>query len=72
MNEVMIVLDELPQRYRQSMFRDEMRLDDFVTVLLKVAWRYPQVLKATYEKLGVGGTVSFLKNLAGWGLSATK
>ncbi len=72
MNEVMIVLDDLPQRYRQSMFRDEMRLDDFVTVLLKVAWRYPQVLKATYEKLGVGGTVSFLKNIAGWGLSATK
>ena len=72
MNEVMIVLDGLPQRYRQTMFRDEMRLDDFVTVLLKVAWRYPKVLKATYDKLGVGGSVSFISNLAGWALSAAK
>ncbi|PWW82251.1 hypothetical protein CR164_04355 [Prosthecochloris marina] len=72
MNEVMIVLDGLPQRYRQTMFRDEMRLDDFVTVLLKVAWRYPKVLKATYDKLGVGGSVSFISNLAGWALSATR
>ena len=72
MNEVMIVLDGLPHRYRQAMFRDEMRLEDFVTVLLKVAWRYPKVLKATYDKLGVGGSVSFLKNLAGWALSSTK
>jgi len=69
MNEVMIVLDGLPQRYRQAMFRDEMRLDEFVTVLLKVAWRYPKVLKATYDKLGVGGSVSFMKNLAGWAAS---
>lgn len=72
MNEVMIVLDGLPQRYRQTMFRDEMHLDDFVTVLLKVAWRYPKVLKATYDKLGVGGSVSFISNLAGWALSAAK
>lgn len=72
MNEVMIVLDELPERYRQTMFRDEMRLDDFVTVLLKVAWRYPKVLKATYDKLGVGGSLSFVRNLAGWALSAHK
>lgn len=72
MNEVMIVLDGLPHRYRQAMFRDEMRLEEFVTVLLKVAWRYPKVLKATYDKLGVGGSVSFLKNLAGWALSSTK
>ncbi len=70
MNEVMIVLDGLPQHYRQTMFRDEMRLDDFVTVLLKVAWRYPKVLKATYDKLGIDGSVSFVKNLAGWALSA--
>ncbi len=69
MNEVMIVLDELPPRYRQSMFRDEMRLDDFVNVLLKVAWRYPKVLQATYDKLGIDGSMSFLKNLAGWALS---
>ena len=72
MNEVMIVLDALPQRYRQTMFRDEMRLDDFVTLLLKVAWRYPKVLKATYDKLGIDGSVSFIKNLAGWALSAGK
>ena len=72
MNEVMIVLDGMPPRYRQAMFRDEMQLDEFVTVLLKVAWRYPRVLTATYDKLGIGGTVSFLKNLAGWGLSSTK
>ena len=69
MNEVMIVLDDLPPRYRETMFRDEMRLDDFVTVLLRVAWRYPKVLKATYDKLGIDGSVSFLKNLAGWALS---
>lgn len=72
MNEVMIVLDGLPQRYRQAMFRDEMQLDEFVTVLLKVAWRYPRVLKATYDKLGIGGSVSFIKNLAGWAMSSTK
>lgn len=72
MNEVMIVLDGLPQRYRQAMFRDEMQFDEFVTVLLKVAWRYPKVLKATYDKLGIGGSVSFIKNLAGWAMSSTK
>ncbi|MCG8342377.1 MAG: hypothetical protein MI684_06015 [Chlorobiales bacterium] len=72
MNEVMIVLDGLPQRYRQTMFRDEMLLDDFVTVLLKVAWRYPKVLKATYDKLGIDGSVSFIKNLAGWAFSGGK
>ena len=72
MNEVMIVLDALPQRYRQAMFRDEMRLDELVTVLLKVAARYPRVLKATWDKLGVGGSVTFVKNLAGWALSSTR
>ncbi len=72
MNEVMIVLDGLPGRYRETMFRDEMRLDDFVAVLLKVAWRYPRVLKATYDKLGIGGSLSFIRNLAGWALSSTK
>jgi lycopene cyclase CruA len=72
MNEVMIVLDGLPERYREAMFRDEMKLEELVTVLLKVAWRYPKVLRATLEKLGVGGTVSFLKNLAGWALSPAR
>ncbi|MCG8345947.1 MAG: hypothetical protein MI685_12425 [Chlorobiales bacterium] len=70
MNEVMIVLDGLPRRYRQAMFRDEMRLNDFMTVLLKVAWRYPKVMKATYDKLGIDGSVAFLSNLAGWALSS--
>ncbi len=72
MNEVMIVLDGLPHRYRQAMFRDEMSLDELVTVLLKVAARYPKVLKATWDKLGVGGSVTFVKNLAGWALSSTR
>jgi lycopene cyclase CruA len=68
MNEVMIVLDELPPRYRQAMFRDEMKVEELVTVMLKVAWRYPRILKATWEKLGVGGSVGFVKNLAGWAI----
>ena len=69
MNEVMIVLDELPQRYRQAMFRDEMKVEELVTVMLKVAWRYPRILKATWDKLGVGGSVGFVKNLAGWAMN---
>lgn len=69
MNEVMIVLDELPPRYRQAMFRDEMKVEELVTVMLKVAWRYPKILKATWDKLGVGGSVGFVKNLAGWAVS---
>ncbi len=69
MNEVMIVLDELPPRYRQAMFRDEMKVEELVTVMLKVAWRYPKILKATWEKLGVGGSVGFVKNLAGWAMN---
>ncbi len=72
MNEVMIVLDGLPPRYREAMFRDEMRFEELVAVLLKVAARYPKVLKATVEKLGAGGTVSFVKNLAGWAFSSTR
>lgn len=72
MNEVMIVLDTLPHRYRLAMFRDEMKLEELMTVLLKVAWRYPAVLKSTWQKLGAGGTVSFLKNLAGWAISPTR
>jgi lycopene cyclase CruA len=69
MNEVMIVLDEMPQRYRQAMFRDEMKVEELATVMLKVAWRYPKILKATWDKLGVGGSVRFVKNLAGWAVS---
>ena len=69
MNEVMIVLDEMPPRYRQAMFRDEMKVEELVTVMLKLAWRYPKILKVTWDKLGVGGSVGFMKNLAGWAMS---
>lgn len=66
MNEVMVVLDEMPPRYREAMFRDEMRIDELVMVMLRVASRYPRVLRATWDKLGVSGSLGFFKNLAGW------
>jgi len=69
MNEVMIVLDSLPPRYRQAMFRDEMTLDELVTVMLKVAWRYPKILAATWTKLGLQGSAGFVKNIAGWAMA---
>ncbi len=69
MNEVMIVLDALPVRYRQAMFRDEMTLDELLTVMLRVSWRYPRIFRATWDKLGMSGTVGFLKNLAGWAMA---
>ncbi len=72
MNEVMIVLDQLPERYREAMFRDELKLEELVTVMLKVALRYPKIIYATWEKLGIQGSLGFLKNLAGWALSSTK
>lgn len=72
MNEVMIVLDDLPQHYRQAMFRDEMKIEELVVVMLRVAWRYPKVLMATWEKLGVQGSLGFLKNLVGWAFSPVR
>jgi lycopene cyclase CruA len=72
MNEVMIVLDDLPPHYRQAMFRDEMKIEELVVVMLRVAWRYPKVLAATWEKLGIQGSLSFFKNLAGWAFSAVR
>jgi lycopene cyclase CruA len=72
MNEVMIVLDEMPPRYRQAMFRDEMKLEELAAVMLKVAWRYPRILKATWDKLGVFGSAGFLKNIAGWAMAPSK
>ncbi|NHQ59303.1 hypothetical protein G9409_01625 [Chlorobium sp. BLA1] len=72
MNEVMIVLDELPQHYRQAMFRDEMKIEELIHVMLRVAWRYPRVLTATWEKLGIQGSLGFLKNLAGWAWSPVR
>ncbi|MEE9904328.1 MAG: hypothetical protein K4305_02685 [Chlorobium sp.] len=72
MNEVMIVLDQLPPRYREAMFRDELRLDELMTVMMRVAMRYPKILLATWQKLGVQGSAGFLKNIAGWAFSSTK
>jgi lycopene cyclase CruA len=72
MNEVMIVLDDLPPRYRQAMFRDEMKFDELMAVMIRVAWRYPRVLRATFEKLGIPGSLGFLKNLAGWAFSPSR
>lgn len=72
MNEVMEVLEQLPSRYREAMFRDELRLEELVTVMLRVAVRYPKILQATWQKLGVQGSVGFLKNLVGWAFSSTK
>ena len=72
MNEVMIVLDDLPQHYRQVMFRDEMKIEELAIVMLRLGWRYPKVLMATWEKLGVQGSLGFLKNLAGWVLSPVR
>ncbi|MEI7695279.1 MAG: hypothetical protein WCI64_06510 [Chlorobium sp.] len=72
MNEVMHVLDDLPQRYRQAMFRDEMKIEELALVMLRVAWRYPKVVTATWEKLGVQGSLGFFKNLAGWALSSVR
>jgi lycopene cyclase CruA len=72
MNEVMIVLDDLPRHYRQAMFRDEMKIEELVIVMLRVAWRYPKVLTATWVKLGVQGSLGFLKNLAGWAFSPVR
>ncbi len=69
MNEVMIVLDGLPPRYRQAMFRDEMQIEELATVMLKVAWRYPKILSATWMKLGLQGSAGFMKNIAGWALA---
>ncbi len=66
MNEVMIVLDELPEHYRQAMFRDEMKIEELMLVMSRLAMRYPKVLIATWEKLGLPGSLGFLKNLAGW------
>ncbi len=72
MNEVMVALDDLPEHYREAMFRDEMKIEELAVVMLKVAWRYPGVLKATWDKLGVEGSVGFLKNISGWAFSRMK
>ena len=72
MNEVMIVLDDLPQHYRQAMFRDEMKIEELAMVMLRLAWRYPKVLNVTWDKLGVQGSLGFFKNIVGWAFSAVR
>ncbi len=72
MNEVMIVLDELPERYRQAMFRDEMKIEDLMQVMLRLGLRYPKVLTVTWEKLGVQGSIGFFKNIVGWAFSPVR
>ena len=72
MNEVMIVLDGMPERYRQAMFRDEMKIEDLMQVMFHLALRYPKVLMVTWEKLGVQGSLGFFKNLAGWAFSPVR
>jgi len=49
-----------------------MKIEELAVVMLKVAWRYPGVLKATWDKLGVEGSVGFLKNISGWAFSRMK
>jgi lycopene cyclase CruA len=66
MNEIMKVLDELPPRYRETMFRDEMSLADFTTLILTVGAKYPKIFPITYQKLGISGSLSWLQNWAGW------
>jgi lycopene cyclase CruA len=72
MNEIMLVLDELPERYRVSMFRDEMTFQDFTTLILTVGRRYPQIFEIAYRKLGIMGSVSWLQNMIGWAFDARK
>lgn len=66
MNEIMKVLDDLPPRYRESLFRDEMTLSDFTTLILAVGAKFPKIFPITYQKLGVSGSLSWLQNWAGW------
>ncbi len=72
MNEVMIVLDDLPPHYRQAMFRDEMKIEELAMVMLRLAWRYPKVLTVTWDKLGVQGSLGFFKNMVGWAFSSVR
>ncbi len=70
MNEVMIVLDRLPPRYRESLFRDTMDLADLFVVGVHVACSYPGILRATASKLGLNGSIGMIKNMIGWALSS--
>lgn len=70
MNEVMIVLDELPPRYREAMFRDTLQFSEMMTIGVNVALKYPEVLRVTALKLGLEGSLGMMKNFVGWALSS--
>ena len=72
MNNVMIVLDDLPRHYREAMFRDEMKIEELAVVMLRLAWRYPKVLAVTFDKLGAQGSLGFFKNMVGWVFSSVR
>lgn len=69
MNEVMIVLDELPPRYREAMFRDTLQFSEMMTIGVNVALKYPEVLRVTALKLGLDGSLGMIKNFVGWAFS---
>lgn len=69
MNEIMKVLNDLPPRYAVSMFRDEMSLSDFNTLILTVGKKYPKIFEITFRKLGFSGSMSWLQNWLGWSMN---
>lgn len=69
MNEIMKVLDKLPPRYGHTLFRDQMSLSDFTSLILTVGRKYPKIFEITYRKLGVSGSLSWLQNWVGWALA---
>ncbi|RDD30796.1 hypothetical protein CR161_08835 [Prosthecochloris sp. ZM] len=72
MNEVMIVLDDLPPRYREAMFKDTLQFEELLKVGMNVALKYPEVLWVTTTKLGLEGSLGMIKNFVGWALSPTR
>lgn len=72
MNEVMIVLDELPPRYREAMFKDRLQFSEMMTIGVNVALKYPEVLKLTALKLGFGGSLGMIKNFVGWAFAPSR
>ena len=62
----------VPVKIVATVCEDNMKIEELVVVMLRVAWRYPKVLMATWEKLGVQGSLGFLKNLVGWAFSPVR
>jgi len=69
MNEIMKVLDKLPPRYGHTLFRDQMSLSDFTSLILTVGRKYPKIFEITYRKLGISGSLNWLQNWVGWALA---